>query len=118
MHYKDLVFRLKSDLEGADIFLLKKEFEFFRNKNTSTIWILNRNESDNKASEFIAKFCDKPYCPLWYQTSNKQFIAIRDEIKAIGYKVYDDPNNEEYIQKLGGGIRTVNSNGQYDIDFT
>ncbi len=118
LKYVDLVFIYKSNTENCDIYLSKKKFQFFKKEDNSTTWSEERNEINDRAVRFIAKYCPERNCGFWYQTGNqREYNSIKNEFKSNGYKLIYDPSDKEYENKFGG-IQSTYSNGVNKAQFT
>jgi hypothetical protein len=118
---KDLLIIYKSDIEAADIHLLKKGFEIFKTEpseygnGTNYFYALNRTSINNRADGFLAKRGAAVNSSIWYQIHDKNnYENIKNELKILGYKRFNDPRDLEYVKEFGG-LRFSYTNGKIEI---
>lgn len=121
LNFKDLMLVFKSDIESADIHLLKKGFELYKTEKsnygneTKYFYALNRNSNNNRAEGFFIKTGDAPNSSIWYQIHDKNnYEKIKNEMKTLGFKRFNNPRDLKYIEEFGG-LRFSYTNGKIEI---
>jgi hypothetical protein len=100
LNYKDFEYLIEHNIEEADTYLSKKNFEFQTvNKSQNcdaTVWSFKRDIKNDASVAFISKNCSEANTGfIWFQSSDKRiYDSIKEQCKIMGFKYSRSDTND------------------------